>query len=211
MPARLQPPSAYKPPPPADSVGRLRLQYLQSTKSKSPSSLGQPKEFARQQKDPAKTIYCDRPPDATDTIPVTLLHPVFGQFLDDIDTYEPTSEDNSLALDLSKKMSNIYPDEDRRGTAIRDALYKMGITLVGTTIEASKYRTDGDLQHNRHRYVIAELKNEVGSLGAEPNAQALVYYLESTRNLAVQCAKSPLPCFLLYIFGMAIRLSLIHC
>lgn len=183
-------------------MGRLRHDYLDQVDKKAPSATGQPKQFATMQANAKKAIHCNRPPGATDTIPVVLLHPVFGQFLDDIESREPTTaEVNHMALDLSNAMAMFYGDENDRATKIRKCLHDAGITLVQTVIEGEGYKTDGDMQCNRHRYVIAELKNEVGSTGAEPNAQVAAYYLESTRKLAPQCAKSPLPCFLLFIFG----------
>src|SRR5262245_47287664 len=105
------PPSAYKAPLPADMVGQIRFQYLEEVCRKAPSSLGKPKEFAKLQENPARALHCNRPPDATSTVPATLLHPVFGQFLDNVNTHEPTTEDNALVLELSSTMSKFYPDE----------------------------------------------------------------------------------------------------
>ena len=200
MPTKRQPPSAYRPPPAADSVGRERSRYLGQTKSMAPSAAAQPKEFAKRQGNPATAIHCDRPRHATNTIPVTLLHPVFGEFLDDIQTHESTAEDNKLVVDFSEAMADVYEKEMSRGAKIREVLGDAGITLVGSVIEGTSYTTDGDMQHYPHRYVIAELKNEIGSKAAEPYAQAATYYLESTRKLAPHCPKSSLPCFLLYIY-----------
>jgi hypothetical protein len=196
------PPSAYKPPCPADEVGRKRHQYLYQVQPKAPSTTGQPKEFANQQKNSTTAIACGRPRGTADTIPVTLLHPIFGRFLDDIDTHEPTTEDNAFAHELSTIMADFHAREEVRGFALLKVLQKWGISLVQTTIDGTQYRTDGDLQHNQHRYMIAELKNEVGSGTAEPYCQAAAYYLESTQKLAPDFPKSPLPCLLLYIFGM---------
>ena len=167
--------------------------------------MGQQNEFSKLQADSVTAIHCNRPPHAMDVIPITLLHPVFGRFLDDIETCKLMAEDNALALNLSRVMADIYSAEEKWGSAIRGALHEVGITLVGTAIEATKYSTNGDLQYNWHHYVIAELKNEVGSLGAEPNAQAAAYYLKSMQKLTPQCPKSPLPCFLLYVFGKLIH------
>lgn len=180
----------------------MRKQYLGHARQQAPSTAGQPKDFAQQQMDHRTAILCGRPRGVAGTIPVTLLHPIFGAFLDDIQTHQPTEEDNALALHLSETMANFHPNETERATAIRDVLMtKGGITLMTTTIEGTKYTTDGDLQHNRHRYLIAELKNEVSSGKTEPTAQAAMYYLESTRALAPDNPKSSLPCLLLYIFG----------
>jgi hypothetical protein len=192
-------------------VARLRHHYLGQVHPKAPSTVGQPKEFAKQQAIAAKAIHCNRPPDATDTIPVTLLHPVFGQFLDDIGIHEPTTaEVNKMALHLTNAMATIYGNEETRATKIRESLQAAGITLVQTVIKGTGYRTDGDLHCNRHRYAIAEFKDEVGSSGAETNAQVVAYYLESTRKLAPQYPKSSLPCFLLSIFGKVAKISKIR-
>jgi hypothetical protein len=154
-----------------------------------------------QQKNSNMAIACGRPRGTADTIPVTLLHPIFGRFLDDIDTHEPTINDNAFAHELSTIMADFHAREDARGSALLKVLQKWGISLVQTTIDGTQYRTDGDLQHNQHRFVIAELKNEGGSGTTEPYCQAAAYYLESTRKSAPDCPKSPLPCLLLYIFG----------
>jgi hypothetical protein len=196
------PPSAYKPPYPADEVGCKRYQYLYQVQPKAPSTTGQPKEFAIRQKNSTTAIACGRPRGTADTIPVTLLHPIFGRFVDDIDTHEPTREDNEFAHDLSMVMADFHAREDARSPALLEVLKKWGIPLVQTIIDGTQYRTDGDLQHNQYRYLIAELKTEVGSGNAEPYCQAAAYYLESTRKSAPNLPKSPLPCLLLYIFGM---------
>jgi hypothetical protein len=161
--------------------------------STAPSTAGQPKEFSKQQKNSNTAIGFDRPRGTADTIPVTLLHPIFGRFLDDVDAHEPTTEDNTVVRELSTTMADFYADEKKRGEVVRDVLRKWGVSLVQTTIEGAHYQTDGDLQHNQHRYVIAEFKNEVGSGNAEPTCQAAAYYLESTRKLAADCPKSSLP------------------
>ena len=178
-----------------------RRTYLQNIGPKAPSIAGRPKEFRGQQANSDQLIYCNRPSHATTVIPVTLLHPVFGQFLDDKDMLEPTAPDNKLVREFSAVMAQIYDTEEERRAEILAQLRKWDIDLHGTTIEGTLYRTDADMQHKGDRYGLAEVKNEIGSKGAEPNAQAAAYYLESTRRRAVDCPKSPLPCFLLYIFG----------
>jgi hypothetical protein len=94
-------------------------------------------------------------------------------------------------------MADFHEDELARAAAICEVLTRNGIPLVTTTIEGTAYTTDGDLQHNRHRYLIAALKDRA----VDPSAQAAMYYLESTRKLALECPKSSLPCLLLYTFG----------
>jgi hypothetical protein len=73
-PTTRPPPSAFKAPPPADEVGCLRHHYLNQVNKKAPSATGQPKQFATMQANAKKAIHCNRPLEATDTIPVVLLH-----------------------------------------------------------------------------------------------------------------------------------------
>ncbi|CAG8668890.1 8632_t:CDS:1, partial [Paraglomus brasilianum] len=72
-----------------------------------PSSYTQFAEFADLQKKYEQPILCHRLPGASST-PVTLLHPIFGQFADDCKSGRPTSEDFQFILKLSYKMSLFY-------------------------------------------------------------------------------------------------------
>ncbi|KAI0247811.1 hypothetical protein BJV78DRAFT_1285241 [Lactifluus subvellereus] len=80
--SKRAPPSAYKPPP-TDDFGTLRAQFLKGTPAKPPPEGGTAKEFSKRQANPNQMIYCNVPLHASATIPVTLLHPIFGQFIDD--------------------------------------------------------------------------------------------------------------------------------
>ena len=179
----------------------LRRAYLAGKPTQAPSALGMPSKFMQEQARDKRTIYCNRPPNAFDPIPVMLLHPVFGQFIDDTENLEPTAEDNRLVRELAVVMSSFHDTETRRGDHIREKLNQSNIRLVQTVIEGSQYRTDGDMQHGDYRYVIAEMKNEIGARGAEPYAQASLYYLESTREQAVAHPGSILPTLLVLFFG----------
>ena len=78
-----------------------------------PSSLGIPLNFFKFQEKHIP-IACGRPPAADAPIPVTLLHPIFRQFLDNCDNHQPIAEDNNLVLELMGAMSNFFRDEDAR-------------------------------------------------------------------------------------------------
>jgi hypothetical protein len=132
---------------------------------------------------------------------VTLLHPIFGQFRDDCENNKPTAQGRALALELFPAMSALYTNEGDRAHCIREIFAKHGIHLVRTKIEGKKYETDGDISHGEFRYVIAEIKNEIGSSAAEPFHQALLYYLESTRKQAPVMGGSVLPCLIVVIIG----------
>ena len=58
-----------------------------------------------------------------------------------------------------------------------------------------KFTTDGDLSIGNYRFLIAELKNEIGF-------QAILYFLEATRKLAARNLNSVLPCIIVLIFGL---------
>jgi len=98
-------------------------------------------------------------------------------------------------------MSNFYPNEDGRARCIREIFAKYGIHLVRTKIEGTKFETDGDISHGAFRYVLAEIKNDFGSSGADPYTQAILYYLESTRKQAPVMRGSVLPCLIVVIIG----------
>jgi hypothetical protein len=98
-------------------------------------------------------------------------------------------------------MSNFYTNEDDRARCIRKIFAEYDIHLVRTKIEGTKFETDGDISHEGHRYVIAEIKNDFGSSGADPLAQAILYYLESTRERAPAMRGSVLPCLIVIMIG----------
>jgi len=108
--------------------------------------VGQPKAFCRRQANPDQLIFLNQPSDATSVIPVTLLHPVLGQFLDDTNTLEPAAMDNKLVRDFSAVMAQVYAIMEERRAAILEELRKWDIDLHGTTIERTQYRTDGNMQ-----------------------------------------------------------------
>ncbi|KAF9231109.1 hypothetical protein BU15DRAFT_56568 [Melanogaster broomeanus] len=195
------PPSAYSLRP-ERQVEAQRGMFLRKKQSKAPSSHGLHATFSGEQIKSELAIHCNRPPTAAESIPPTLLHPAFGQFLDDCETHEITEKDNTFALELSVAMSAFYVDEAVRAQAVRNVFAKRGgIHFTRTKIEETNYMTDGDISLNGHRFAIAEFKNEVGCTGAEPYAQASLYYLESTRRYAATMAHSVLPCFIVLVFG----------
>ena len=165
------------------------------------SMAGKPRIFlAHQNQNPSTAIYCNRPTDGSTTIPLSLLHPVFGQFMDDFCNAVPTYDEQLLALKLVNVMTPIYDEERARQYAIRNVFKSSGINLRRTKID--DHVSDGDVSFQGMRYLIAELRDELGSgFGSEPYLQGCVYYLESTRSDAMKHTFSPLPCLLMLIFG----------
>ncbi|KAK2462585.1 hypothetical protein APHAL10511_005318 [Amanita phalloides] len=116
-----------------------------------PSSAAQFDAFAAQQNDKTKAIYVGRPSSTMSLIPTALLHPVFGEFLDNCEQYKPTADDNSFALELSREMSKLIKYEHKRRHILVDILLKHNIVAIPASVGNStkepassrNYQTDG--------------------------------------------------------------------
>lgn len=154
-------------------------------------------------------IPCGRPASAAETIPVTLLDPILAQFSEDWRSIVPTEDDNSLARTLCVGLSKKFDGEEVRKKAMLDILTQHGIYARGGTIQPLKakatYRTDGELITALFRYMILEIKNEIGYGGSEPFYEAILYYLESFRELREKVmdkeSGSNFPCLIMLHFG----------
>ncbi|KAI6143203.1 hypothetical protein BKA82DRAFT_4183763, partial [Pisolithus tinctorius] len=180
--------------------------FLAQVKPNAPSSIAQPSEFYKFQAIDAQTIYCNRPADAVAIVPPTLLHRAFGDFLHACNVVEPTYEDNSFVMKLHTMMSNHYDDERERAVQLRELFKGWGLTFVPSATHHG-YMTDGDMREGDYRYAIADIKNEVGSTQADPYNRATLYYMEFSRQYAETMAWSPLPCFIILLFGPLIMFA----
>jgi hypothetical protein len=192
--ASLPAPSSLKPIIQRNDVEKRREAFCSARKPQAPSAGGVPLTFNTD-----THIYCDRPFKMIGTIPVALLHPAFGQFQDDCEKSIPAAEDFELLDSIVDVMTRVYDLEEDRQTEIMMAFYREHLPIIGSHI--GQYCTDGDLKVDDFRYLLAELKNEIGSTNTEPYFQAIHYYLESTRKQAVEYSDSVLPCFVILMFG----------
>ena len=71
-------------------------------------------------------------------------------------------------------MSQFFPSKKKQAAALEDVLTEHGIEMAAMVISGTEYTTDGDMQLHLYRYLIAEIKNEIGSKAAEPYAQAVM-------------------------------------
>lgn len=186
-----------------DPIVIERSAFLTLTVKEKPSRTGTPSMFRVRQLDPLrqKAIPCGHPRDYEASIPTTLLHPVFGQFVDDCQTIEITADNNRFAERLTYVMSALYNSESDRIQAVNKELQSYNIHFSISETRQTGYMTDADVSINRHCCVIAEFKNEMGSTSTEPYFQAIGYYLEWTRESAVKFRRSSLLCLLLAIYG----------
>ncbi|KAG1796018.1 uncharacterized protein HD556DRAFT_1471426, partial [Suillus plorans] len=141
---------------------------------------------------------CNRPRRAANPVPVTLLEPIFAEFVDNCQNHQSMVYDNELVWRLSEKMSCFYPDELSRMNVFRHVLRQCGIIL----------NSDGHLLSSDGMFVqvILEGKNEIGSDGAEPFAEAMLYHRKFMQDSKVELAKlwSVMPCIHIIVFGACI-------
>ncbi|KAF8548570.1 hypothetical protein OG21DRAFT_1448999 [Imleria badia] len=190
----------------ADPIKAARVDFIQAPRTKkSPSDGSKPSAFRETQRAKNTQIPCGRPRGPEELIPVTLLHPVFGEFSDDCQTGAMTEDDNQFAGKLANALSDLYTSESDRvkalGVVFRDGHVNFDFSkkIPGTdySMDASLSVDNPDLPP----YCIAEFKNEVGSSTSEPYMQAVAYYLEATKKHAPKQSNSAFPCFLLVVFG----------
>jgi len=124
---------------------------VQNFPNTAPSSQGVPPEFAELQRDERHTIRWNRPPSAASSIPSTLLHPIFGKFIDDCENCESTAADNKLVWTLSAAMSGFFKDESARASTFWEILHDSHFEAFETKVEGTKFKTDGNIHCDRPR------------------------------------------------------------
>jgi len=123
-----------------------QAKFVADTPNKPPSSQGQLSAFAKlQQKDKCKYNW-NCPPSAALMIPVTLLHPIFAQFVDDCENHIPSREENELVLVLSRTMCEFFPSEKKWTVALEDVLAEHSIEMAAMVISSTEYMNDGNMQ-----------------------------------------------------------------
>jgi hypothetical protein len=162
--------------PPLPMLWQRQRQQYKYRDTRAPSQLAQTAEFQELQKNNATFYNCGRPANLESSIPLTLLHPIFGQFVEDAKTVAPTRHDYATADKLRREMCEFYPKEADRRHKFCLAFEEYGIHIYAGNIGASQDSTDGHFCKCNHPMLIAEIKNDIGWKGAEPYLQALLYY-----------------------------------
>ncbi|CAG8643054.1 10496_t:CDS:2 [Funneliformis caledonium] len=133
-----------------------------------PSSYAHFETLADMQKNYEQPILCHRPPGASSTS-VTLLHPIFGQFVDDCKDGRPASEDFH---------------ERERAEVFRELITDYcELSFIACEIK-NGYTTDGSLIAGKYYYANVEANVELGS-GGEPLFQTTIHYLNIVREYAM--------------------------
>ena len=188
------------------SLLRERQRFSTELPTTAPSSLGIPSEFSKFQEKQNQKIVWSRPRAADATIPVTLLHRIFRQFVDNCKNHQPIEEDNQLVLELMITMSDFFPDEKARARRLREILTSHGIPVVTSTIASKghEFPTDGAVEIDGNLAAIVEVKGEIGSKGAEPYAQVILYYSHSNAAKSQQFPQFNFPSLLITVFGQTL-------
>jgi hypothetical protein len=189
-----------------------RKLFLNGYKFEAPSSLAAPSKFSKNQQTKDQKIIWSRPPAADAAIPVVLYNSILRNFVDDCANHELVYEDNKLALELTDGMSQFFDTEDRRAETLRQILKDNGILVSTPTIthpgQSKTYRTDAAIDSGNGLVSIIEIKGEIGSTGADPYAQAILYYTNFGRATAENHLTFNSPCLIVTVFGLILLSSL---
>ena len=170
-----------------------RATYLTKKSPETPSIGASPEKFSEMQKN--DVYFCHRPLAAYDLVPVTLLEPIFSQFVDDCRGYEPTGEDSCFVLELSRQMSHSYFSLKEQMETFRGLFSSYTATADSTQFVVGKFLA-----------AIAVGTNEIGTDNNDPFAQGLICYhqfIEQLDNSAdkVTELRSVIPCFHIVVFS----------
>jgi len=104
------------------------------------------------------SIALHRPPNIT-VLPLALLHPIFAEFVADVEFHEPTPEDNALVLELCQVMSGPWENEATQCQKFRKVLAKhFNIQLYAAEVGSTKRTTNGHAVVGEYMYVVFEMK-----------------------------------------------------
>ena len=150
-------------------------------------------------------------PPTPDVIPLALLHPIFAEFVEDVQLHNPTRADNELARGLSDAMSKNYPLEADRCHKFRDLLidhYRIHLYAAG--VGGTTRTTDGDAMVGQFMVIVCEGKE--GNRGGCPDVQGCLYWVEAIRKMVeVNDPLNVLPCIVISLFGACLLLTLYPC
>jgi hypothetical protein len=155
---------------------------------------------------------CNRPIDY-ETIPLPLMHPVFGNFRKDFWTLSPDENDSAATRELAQDMCNVYDSEKARQQSFkgwfsktykRDMHTKVGPPTSGSRQSPALPETDGHGFTSDGKFVIfiTEGKLEAGS-GAQ--YQSMAYWTKlylASEDMQKHAGYSCLPAILIIYEGV---------
>lgn len=166
-----------------------------------PSTLANPEEYSRLDSE----FYALNRPPSLKTTPLSLIHPIFGTFLDNLENYQPTSSDNALVKELRHQMSKVYDTEAEPCETFHSILsrhYNNEISLQVASVGSTLSESDGHIKEGDHLLSVAVAKM-VGKSTGDAEVQCFGYFLASAHE--IYKAKKELygvcPCIVVYCNG----------
>ncbi|PVF91820.1 hypothetical protein CPB86DRAFT_718713 [Serendipita vermifera] len=142
---------------------------------------------------------CGRPPNP-ESIPLALLHNVFGEFLEDVQSCTPNAKDNQIALELWEKMTQIYKDEATRAQELRDTWEKfLQPPMEAASMGTSNYSPDGHLRMGNFVLAITVVEKELKRMTTDPLIEATEFYLQGLQSF--KTSTDLFPCLFIYSAG----------
>ncbi|KAG2045763.1 hypothetical protein BDR06DRAFT_1015318 [Suillus hirtellus] len=179
-----------------------RIAYLKKGTG-SPSASAKPSAFSMKQDQ--QEYLCNCPCRAADLVPITLLEPIFTEFMDDCQNHQPTVHDNNIVLQLSEKMASFYPNELAQMNTFWQVLQDYSIILNASMVGSTECMTDRHLLSTNGQFVlmIIEGKNEIRSGTVKPFMEAMLYYCKFMEDSKIEMARlrSFIPCIHIIVFG----------
>ncbi|OAX42194.1 hypothetical protein K503DRAFT_797382 [Rhizopogon vinicolor AM-OR11-026] len=201
--------------PPTGPVATV-IPFLKQRAAYLKKRTGTPLEWARPAQFATLQFYeeeylCNRPRDAADPVPATLLELIFAQFMDDCREYQPTAEDSQFIRKLSEEMCKYYGGSDERMHVFSQLFQYLNIELTSDTIGSSKCGTDGHSLSTCGKFAVVVLvgNNEIGSGGGDPFAQAMLHYRTIREDSWAEIInlESIVPSFLIIVFDACIAIT----
>lgn len=169
------------------------------------------KQYALPGKD--QIIKCNRPID-TSTIPLALLHGVFGRFIDECESFEPQVKENNFIQSLRSGMAGFFSEEGERQRKFHECFSEAyEIRLLATTTRHTRTTTDGhafEIGSATSKWVImiTEAKNELAGFTADPRFQAILYYRTQVKTYPTELLKTCcFPAIILTCYAANLQIS----
>ena len=147
-------------------------------------------------------------PPTSDVIPLALLHPVFAEFVANVQLHKPTWVDNEFARALSDAMSINYTMENLQCLKFGDLLNKYyKINLYAAGINGTGRTTDGHVMVGRFMVIVCEGKER--QCGGCPDVQGCLYWVEAIhKTVQVNDPLNVLPCIVISLYGACLLVTL---
>jgi hypothetical protein len=183
----------------------------------SPSKFSKPSNFRyAMTQGGGREIYIQNRPIDFDSVPLTLISPIFGRLSDDLFTKHEDflSQDFEPARNLANMLSMLEKNEALRKVSFWRWLLELlpGIERQELSHDTSlkyDFETDGHVELGDNLLLVVEAKSELGEESSNPHWQAMAYvrahYMQERCYYRV--GQSPLPAILITFYGTFIPLA----